>query len=59
MEIAYILGASRMTVYNWYSGKKITNAYSPSVLQLIKLLKAAPDGDAAWSTACKHFNRTV
>lgn len=56
-EIAYILGAARMTVYNWYSGKPITNAYRPSVTQLITILKTAPDNGAAWSTACKHFQR--
>jgi predicted transcriptional regulator len=51
-EIAYLLGASRMTVYNWYSGKNITNAYIPRVKQLINIFKTAPDGDAAWETAC-------
>ena len=58
MEIAYLLGASRVTVYSWYSGKQITNAYVPSVTQLISILKSAPDDGAAWSTACKHFKRT-
>lgn len=57
MEIAYLLGASRMTIYNWYSGKQVTNAYVPSVTQLISILKTAPDDSAAWSTACKHFKR--
>ena len=56
-EIAYLLGAARMTVYNWFDGKSVTNAYTDRVQQLITILKAAPDGDAAWSTACKEFNR--
>jgi predicted transcriptional regulator len=56
-EIAYILGAARMTVYNWYSGKSVTNAYTDRVNQLINILKAAPNGDVAWSTACQKFNR--
>ena len=54
-EIAYLLGASRMTVYNWYSGKKITNAYIPRVKQLINIFKTAPNGDAAWETACSQL----
>jgi transcriptional regulator with XRE-family HTH domain len=56
-EVAYLLGAARMTVYNWYSGKQVTNAYTDRVQQLINILKAASNGDAAWSAACKHFNR--
>lgn len=55
-EVAYLIGAARMTVYNWYSGKAVTNAYTARVEQLINILKAAPDGDAAWSTACQTFN---
>lgn len=46
-----------MTVYNWYAGKSVTNAYMSPVKELIQILIAAPDGDAAWSTACKKFNR--
>jgi len=56
-EIAYLLGAARMTVYNWYNGKAVTNAYTQRVNQLINILKAAPTGDDAWSTACQAFNR--
>ncbi len=55
-EIAYLLGASRMTVYNWFSGGTITNAYRPRVTQLVSILKTAPDNDAAWSTACMTFH---
>ena len=54
-EIAYLLGASRMTVYNWYSGKKITNAYVPRVKQLINIFKTARTSDAAWETACSQL----
>ena len=54
-EIAYVIGASRMTVYNWYSGKQVTNAYIPRVKQLINIFKTAPDGDAAWETACSQL----
>ena len=55
-EIAYLLGASRMTVYNWFSGGKITNAYQQRVTQLVNILKTAPTNDAAWSKACEAFH---
>jgi hypothetical protein len=58
-EIAYLLDAARMTVYNWFSGKAVTNAYRVKVTQLINILKAAPDGDAAWSTACQQFEKNT
>lgn len=56
-EIAYIIGTARMTVYNWTNGRGVTNAYRPSVDKLIEILKAAPNSDAAWSTACTYFKR--
>ena len=56
-EIAYIIGASRMTVYNWTKGRGVTNAYVPSVEKLINILKTAENSDAAWSTACTYFKR--
>ena len=55
-EIAYLTGAARMTVYNWFHGRAVTNAYVPRVEQIINILKAAPDGDTAWSKACQAFN---
>ncbi len=56
IKIAQLAGASRMTVYNWFSGRGVTNAYKARVQDIINTLKAAPDRDAAWSTACKKFN---
>lgn len=57
-EVSYLVGASRMTVYNWYSGRAVTNAYQPHVKQLIEILKVAPSSDAAWSTACQLMKPT-
>lgn len=55
-EVSHLVGASRMTVYNWYNGRAVTNAYQPRVKQLIEILKTAPSSDAAWSTACQIMN---
>ena len=52
-EIAQLLGASRVTVYNWFAGKRITNAYVPRVKLLVQILKTARDNTAAWEQACQ------
>lgn len=38
-QIALITGASRSTVYSWFSGKGVTNAYRPIVQVLINRLR--------------------
>lgn len=38
-QIALITGASRTTVYNWFSGKGVTNAYRAHVQALINKLR--------------------
>lgn len=41
VDIAKATGATRTTVYSWYSGKGVTNAYRARVTRLIlKLTKA-------------------
>lgn len=40
-EIAAKTGASRTTVYNWFSGGGVTNAYKASVQALIQELQNA------------------
>ena len=40
-EIATKTGASRTTVYNWFSGGGVTNAYKERVQALIQELKSA------------------
>jgi transcriptional regulator with XRE-family HTH domain len=39
IEIAKKTGASRTTVYSWFSGKGVTNAYKAAVTNLIAELK--------------------
>jgi len=38
-EVARRTGASRVTVYSWFSGGGVTNAYQPAVKKLIETLK--------------------
>ena len=39
VEIATMTGASRQTVYNWYAGHKVSNAYAAHVRKLIEHIK--------------------
>lgn len=38
-QIALLTGASRSTVYSWFAGKGVTNAYRPIVQLLIQRLR--------------------
>lgn len=52
MEVADCVGAARQTVYNWYAGRGVTNAYLPRVERLIKKLQAASTDAAVRSALC-------
>lgn len=59
IKVAACTGATRATVYNWYNGNGVTRAYKARVASLTKILKDAPNGTDAWSTACQVFNLPV
>jgi len=40
-QVAQITGASRTTVYSWFAGKGITNAYRHTVADLINKLRVS------------------
>lgn len=39
--IARYTGATRQTVYNWFSGKDVTNAYKERVKSLLNILQTS------------------
>lgn len=56
-EVSLLLGTSRQTIYNWFTGKHtINNAYRNNAEKLLNILIKAKDHDDAWSTACQAFN---
>jgi hypothetical protein len=56
-QVSEITGASRQTVYNWFTGvSDVNNAYRPIVERLLAILIKAKDKDQAWSKACQEFN---
>lgn len=58
-KIAKTTGASRQTVYNWFAGGEVFNAYRPAVTDLLTILKSSSTADDAWRKACKAFNLTT
>jgi hypothetical protein len=55
-NIALCTGATRATVYNWFSGGGVTPAYRDKVVQLTNILNKTRPNDAAWRAACQTFN---
>jgi len=55
VHVAAATGATRATVYSWYYGNRVSNAYRNAVTRLTNILCSAPNAAAAWSQACKTF----
>jgi transcriptional regulator with XRE-family HTH domain len=56
-RLALLVGASRQTVYNWFTGSTaVTPAYQEKVTQIIAILKKTSQTDDAWRILCTAFN---
>lgn len=56
-RIATLTGATRQTVYNWFTGAtEVTPAYQERVTQIIEVLKTISQTDDAWKILCTTFN---
>lgn len=55
-KVSIVTGATRQTVYNWFSGQEVSSAYSERVQQLLDILATSSTADEAWEKACSHFN---
>jgi predicted transcriptional regulator len=53
--IAAVTGATRATIYSWFYGNEVSNAYRTAVTRLTDILSDAPSTPVAWSKACKTF----
>ena len=57
MRISTLTGATRQTVYNWFTGStEVTPAYKERVAQIIDVLKKTSQTDDAWRILCTTFN---
>jgi len=55
-KIAYALGVTRQTVYNWFMGKEVFIAYQERVEFLTKIMQASKTADEAWRSICYAYN---
>ena len=55
IRVATATGATRATVYSWFYGNEVSNAYRKAVTRLINILSDAPTAAVAWSHACQAF----
>lgn len=55
-KIAYALGVTRQTVYNWFEGKDVFVAYQNRVELLLEIMKSSRDAEQAWRRICKEYN---
>lgn len=56
MRVARCTGATRQTVYNWFSGGEMLAPYADRVEVLVNILETSRTADEAWRLACKRFN---
>jgi transcriptional regulator with XRE-family HTH domain len=56
-QISQITGASRQTVYNWFTGATdVTPAYQERVAKVIEVLRHTSQTDDAWRILCTTFD---
>ena len=56
-RISTLVGASRQTVYNWFTGAtEVAPAYQDKVTEILAVLKKTSQTDDAWRILCTKFN---
>jgi plasmid maintenance system antidote protein VapI len=55
-KIAYALGVTRQTVYNWFEGKDVFVAYQNRVDLLLSIMSTSATADEAWRRICKAYD---
>lgn len=55
-RVSLATGATRQTVYNWFSGGEVTPAYRERVQTLIDIMASSSTAEEAWRKICQHFN---
>lgn len=55
-KIAYALGVTRQTVYNWMTGKtEVFVAYEERVDLLLQIMQSSKTADEAWRKICQAY----
>ena len=55
-KIAYALGVTRQTVYNWYTGSEVFVAYRNRVELLLQIMQTSSTADEEWRRICQEYN---
>ena len=55
-KLALVTGATRQTVYNWFTGSDVTPAYRDVAKVVLTTLINSQTGEDAWRALCQQFN---
>jgi hypothetical protein len=55
LRVAKYTGATRWTVYTWFKGGSVTQAYRTRVKGLISILQKSKNAEEAWRKACRYL----
>lgn len=55
-KLALVTGATRQTVYNWFTGSDVTPAYRDVAKVVLTTLINSHTGEDAWRALCQQFN---
>jgi hypothetical protein len=56
LRIAAATGATRQTIYNWFTGSPVAPYYKSAVQVLLSILIKSKTAEEAWRDTCKEFN---
>jgi hypothetical protein len=54
IQVSKFTGATRQTVYNWFSGREVTPAYRDRVQSLLNILQASSTSEEALRKCAKN-----
>jgi AcrR family transcriptional regulator len=56
-QVAQLMGASRQTVYHWFTGSStVAAAYQANAQRLLDIFESAGNAQDAWRNACQAFS---
>jgi len=55
-KLAYALGVTRQTIYNWFAGGEVFVAYQQRVDLMTSIMATSSTAKEAWIRICKVYN---
>jgi hypothetical protein len=55
-KLAYALGVTRQTIYNWFAGGEVFVAYQQRVDLMVSVMSTSKTAEEAWRRICKVYN---